>query len=113
MPVKPPTLTRDGLEWIEIKTAAKFSRTKTAVIQEQVDRGSILSISIDGRTHIALSAAMRLKSEAKTMAEVKRLNRKRVLRPARNFGMLVKDTQDVLPMSSGRGGRGWLGQRKD
>lgn len=98
---------RDGATWVEIGQAASLSRTKAVIIGEQIEAGKIASLSIEGRTYIPLTAANRLKREAATMAKVKRQNRKRKLPPAHNYGVLTKEKQDVLPMSSGRRGRGW------
>lgn len=103
----------DGISWIEIGAAARHSRTKAVLIGPYIEAGEIPSLLQDGRTYIPLTAANRLKREAATMAMVKRLNRKRALPPARNPGVLTKEVQDVLPMSSGRAGRGWLGQKSD
>ncbi len=108
----PQTLEQNGISWVEIKQAAKQSRTKATVIGEAIASGSLRSLESKGQTYIPLTAANRLKREAATMAKVRKLNRERKLPPASDFGVLVKDTREVLPMSSGRGGRGWLGQRK-
>jgi hypothetical protein len=107
----PETRSHDGVSWIEIKQAAKHSRTKAVIIAQAIEAGSIPSLEIEGKTYIPFSAANRLKREAATMAKVRRLNRSRQPLPARNPGVLSKEGQDVLPMSSGRAGRGWAGKK--
>jgi hypothetical protein len=106
------TLNNEGVEWIEIGQAAKLSRTKAVAIRGQISAGSIPCLLRDGKTYIPLTAANRLKRENGTMLKVRRLNKAKKLPPARHFGVLVKNTQDVLPISSGRAGRGWLGKEK-
>lgn len=103
---------RDGIVWIEIGQAARLSRTKAAAIRVQIEAGTIPATLFGARLHIPLTAANRLKREAATMAKVRRLNTERKLPPARNPGVLTKEVQDVLPMSSGRAGRGWRGQKR-
>jgi hypothetical protein len=105
------TIDRNGIAWIEIGRAAKLCRTKATTIGEAIETGSIASHQEAGKTFIPQTAANRLKREAALMVRVKRMNQKRVLPPAHNYGVLSKGTQDVLPMSSGRGGVGWLGQK--
>lgn len=107
------TIEQDGVSWIELKQAAKHSKTKAGIICEAIEAGSIEATQLEGKTYIPLSAAKRLKREAATMAKVKKLNGQRKLPPARSLGVLVKDAQDVLPVSSGRAGRGWVGGKKD
>jgi hypothetical protein len=106
------TLQHEGIEWIELGQAAKLSRTKAVVISEQIAAASICCHVQEGRTYIPLTTANRLKRETATMLKVKRLNKAKKLPPGRNFGVLVKDTHDVLPISNGRADRGWLGTGK-
>jgi hypothetical protein len=106
------TLHVEGVDWIEIGQAAKLSRTKAVVIREQISAGSIPCLISEDRTYIPRTTANRLKRETGTMLKVKKMNKSDKLPPARRFGVLVRDTQDVLPISSGRTGRGWLGQEK-
>jgi hypothetical protein len=96
------TIMSDGIEWVELRQAAKLSRTKSVLIEEQIRAGTIPSFGRDGKAYIPLTAANRLKREAATMIKARKLNKNGSLPPARRFGVLVKDTQDVLPMSSGR-----------
>jgi hypothetical protein len=101
----------EGVTWIEIGAAARLSKVKAAAMGDEIAAGKIQSHNEAEWTYIPLSAANRLKREAGLMAKVKRLNKKRTLPPARNPGLHTDQTQDVLPISSGRSGRGWLGQK--
>jgi predicted DNA-binding protein len=100
---------RDGIIWVEIGKAAKLSRTKAAIIRDAIEAGSILSVREDESTFIPATAVKRFQRESRLMAQVQRMNRKRELPPAGRYGLQSDQTQDVLPMSSGRGGRGWKG----
>jgi hypothetical protein len=55
--------------------AAGFSRTKAAFIREEIEAGTILSLTLDEKTHIPRAAAKRLSREAGTMQSVKRTKR--------------------------------------
>ena len=104
---------QDGIRWIEIGQAARMSRTKAAVIRDAVGAGSIPSIHLDGKTLIPLTAANRLKREASLMISVQRKTRIGDTLPpagARPGPHAAREKQDVLPISSGREGRGWKGQ---
>lgn len=108
----PETIERDGVEWLEIGQAAKLSRTKAAVIREAVDAGSIPSIEAEGRHYIPMGAANRLKRETAFMRSLERKSRiGDTLGTGGRQGPLSapREKQDVLPMSSGRTGRGWKG----
>ena len=107
MPTEP--IERDGISWIEIGLAAKRSRTKAVAIREDIEAGRIACRVEDGKTFIPLGAANRLKREAGLMTQVANANKKRVLPPANRPGVLTKEKQEVLPMTSGRKGRGWIG----
>ena len=107
----PETRDHDGITWIEIKRAAKHSRTKAVSIAAAIEAGAVPSLELDGNIYIPMSAANRLKREDGTMAKVRKLNRVRRPLPGKNPGLLTKEKQEVLPISSGRGGRGWSGQR--
>jgi len=65
----------DGVCWIELGQAARLSRTKMAAILAAVEQGIIRALDIDGRVHIPLSSANRLKREAITMQSIKRRTR--------------------------------------
>ena len=104
---------RDGIDWIEIKQAAKLSRTKAAIIGEMIEAGTIPSIAIDGKTYIPLGAANRLKRETAFMRSVNRKTRIGDTLPQSGRtgpSSAHREKQDVLPMSSGRASRGWKGQ---
>lgn len=111
---KPPrTIRRDDIEWIEIGRAAKFSRTKAVAIGAQITAGTIRSHVEGGLTYIPISSAHRLKRETGAMLSVKRKAGKSDLSepPGRPGPHAARERQDVLPMSSGRAGTGWLGQK--
>lgn len=108
----PETLEMDNVRWIELKQAAKFSRTKAALIAEAVEAGSILVLHHRGKTYIPMTVANRLKRETAFMRSVERTSQiGDTLPPGNRQGPLSshREKQEVLPMSSGRKGRGWLG----
>jgi hypothetical protein len=110
--MRPETINRDDVDWIEIGRAAKLSRTKAANIREAVDAESIPSIEVDGKHFIPLTAANRLKREAAFMRSVERTSKiGDTLGERTRPGPLSahREKQDVLPMSSGRAGWGWKG----
>jgi len=103
---------RDGVEWTEINRAAKLSRTKATIIAGHVSAGAIPSITIEGKTFIPVSAANRLKRETAFMQSIARNSRiGDTLSPGSRLGPLSRhrEKQEVLPMPSGRKGRGWEG----
>ena len=117
-PKRPETIEHGGRDWVEIKIAAKFARLQ-AILIEQMGRDSQFDLlELNGGTYIPLSAASRLKRETQTLRSIDRLSRKE-----REIGKSVGhrgfrssapispgiQVQDVLPMSSGREGQGWLG----
>lgn len=111
---RPDKVEQEGITWIYIGAAARHSRVKATEIQNLIEGGKVQSAEIEDRTFIPFSAANRLKREAATMAAVKRLNAIPNPPPAHNYGVHTPRTdQDVLPMSSGRRGRGWAGQKPD
>lgn len=112
MPTDLDEIVGDGIRWLEIGRAARHSRTKIVDIRLAIEAGTIAMLDRDGRTWIPLSVANRLKRETQTMLSLKRRNRiGDTLPPAgsRPGPQAARETQEVLPMSSGRGGYGWQG----
>lgn len=106
----PPTIQIDGVRWVEIGQAAKFSRTKSAIILAAVDAKSISSVERDGKTFIQFAAASRLKRETAAMRTIKRNSALGDTLPIGNRQGPIsahREKQLPLPMSSGRKGRGW------
>lgn len=110
MSVIPSIVEIDGIRWIEINRAAKFSATKATLIAKSIEDGSIDSEKIDGKIHIHLGVAQRLRREARTMMAVRKLAKTAPKSSATGrVGVLSahREKQSLLPMSSGRKGRGW------
>ncbi len=111
----PDTIEHDGRRWIEVRNAAKLSRMKAALIEEQACAGAFDLLERDGQRFILVSAANRLKRETATLRSVERKTRigDAVVAPGRIGPISAhREKQDVLPISGGREGQGWLGQRK-
>lgn len=113
MTKRPETITHDGRAWIEIGAAARLSRTKVTAIEVMIDGGAIPAWDEGGKRHIPLSDAQRLKRETATMRAVERQRRADFAPrpPGRTGPHAARERQDVLPMSSGRSGTGWSGQK--
>jgi hypothetical protein len=109
----PETWEQDGIWWIELKQAAKYSRTKATLIEQSIERGAIPVLEQDGKQMIPMTAANRLKRETSFERSVRRKTRVGDTLPpgGGRAGPLSthREKQDVLPMSSGRKGRGWIG----
>ena len=113
-PTPAATIRRNDVEWIEIGAAARFSRTKKLVIQASIDAETLDALVENGKVYIRMSAAHRLKRETGALLLVKRRNRVGDTIPPANSRAgphAARERQDVLPMSSGRSGQGWLGQK--
>jgi hypothetical protein len=118
---RPETIEHDGRDWVEIKQAARYARFKAVLIEEQGRSGAFELLDLDGLTYVPLSAANKLKRETAAMRSIERQNRverqrglkfgHKGFRSAAPVSPNVQ-VQEVLPMSSGREGQGWLGQRK-
>jgi hypothetical protein len=113
-PKPPVTLRRHDIEWIEIGAAARFSRTKRIAIGAAITAGTLDVLAEQGKIFIRMSAAHRLKRESGAMRATERNSAIGDMVPAANIRRgphAARERQDVLPMSSGRSGRGWLGQK--
>lgn len=109
----PEAFEQNGIRWIELKQAAKHSRTKAVLIEAAIDKGSIPVLERNGQRMVPLTAANRLKRETAFERSVARTTKIGDTLPegGSRVGPLSKhrEKQDVLPTSSGRKGRGWTG----
>lgn len=97
----------EGVRWIAVNLAAQYASKKADWLREQASLGLIPSLEIDGTLHLQYAALNRLMREWY------------VPKPPTLFGVGLptgrqgpisahREKQDVLPMSSGRKGRGWI-----
>lgn len=110
--MKPPVeVEREGIVWIAVGSAARRCGVLMAELRRMAEAGEVLSWDDGGTLRIARSAVMRLKRENAAMRAVKKLNAAPMGAPGRvGPHSAHREHQPVLPMTSGRGGRGWMGQ---
>ncbi|OYY89623.1 MAG: hypothetical protein B7Y45_11485 [Sphingomonas sp. 28-66-16] len=100
--------------WVRIGKAAQRSGVGVRKLRQLIDDRAIRSLQHDDELWIPESTILRLRRDR--AATIPNANRKLGAygRPAESRdGPLSKaKDQQVLPMSSGREGQGWLGQKK-
>jgi hypothetical protein len=120
VPKRPETIEHDGRDWVEIKQAARYTRLKAVLLEQQGRGGRFDLLERDGQVFIPLRIANTIRRETASLRSIDRKTAKerRPNEEGRHLGGATGpiaahlDRQDVLPMDSGRGGQGWLGQRK-
>jgi hypothetical protein len=102
--------------------AARYTRLKAVLLEQQGRGGRFELLEREGQVFIPLSIANTIRRETASLRSIERQTAKERGPDAegRHLGRaggpiaahIDRDRQNVLPMDSGRGGQGWLGQRK-
>jgi len=116
---RPPTLEHDGRDWLELKQAARFTRVKAILLEAQGREGRFDLWENDGKLHMPLGVATRIKWETGSLRGIERMtaNERRENRSRNHVkvsGAIHRahlDHQTDLPITSGRAGTDWLGQK--
>lgn len=112
----PRTLTLDGLLWVEIHRASALSRTGVRALKKMIAEDAIRSRSVAGVIYIPNSAVLRLREHAeysnpRPRDKLRYRYKWEPRRSPRTGPHAGREVQDVLPISSGRSGKGWSGPK--
>jgi len=108
------SITHCGVPWVEIHRASKLSKVGVTALREMIARKAVRAHEESGTIYLPQSTVVRLKQNAASL----RTNPQRKLgyrstteanRANRPGPHAAREVQDVLPMSSGRAGKGWIG----
>jgi hypothetical protein len=110
----PQTLELDGLTWVELHRASDLSGMGIRRIREKIERKAIRARGEGGFHYVSEPTVARLKTEAgATKRKKPKLSYSyewQATTRAPRLGLhATREVQDVLPMSSGRAGKGWVG----
>lgn len=110
----PQTLELDGLTWVELHRASDLSGMGIRRIHEKIERNALRAREEGGFLYVSKPTVARLKGEARTTKRQKpklsySYKRELTTRAPHDGPHAAREVQDVLPMSSGRAGKGWIG----
>ena len=115
----PKAVYLNRIKWIEIHRASTLARCGLRELRSMVAGEEVQSTEIDETLYVPESAVLRLREKAEYAnprpRDKLRYSYKGPPTGPTRIGPLstARETQDVLPMSSGRAGKGWVGGKSD